>query len=158
MLVKLMLVTHWLFEPPSSVPLAKVHRVEWEKVMKGDPVEINPSLGSGFRVMTVGEWAARWKQNADFPACLACKSESTKEHYFTQTWCRSAIEMHHSSPLKNKHTFFPYKERAHRKIPNCTANFTKISKSTPLWISHSPIYLKPFISGAARCGSQRVSA
>jgi hypothetical protein len=27
--------------------------------MAGDPVEINPSIGSGYRVMTAEEWASR---------------------------------------------------------------------------------------------------
>jgi 5-methylcytosine-specific restriction endonuclease McrA len=56
--------------------------------MEGLPVEINPSTGQGFRIMTVEEWSARWKRNDDFPECLNCGSHSTKEHYFTQTWCR----------------------------------------------------------------------
>ena len=101
--------------------------------MSGDPVEINPSMGSGYKVrlpppprgddveggtlrfsrrterngraadspdsrahaggpptkiMTVNEWSARWKQNGDFPECLKCGSENTKEHHFIQTWCR----------------------------------------------------------------------
>lgn len=30
----------------------------------------------------------RWKRNEDFPECLACGGSRTKEHYFTQTWCR----------------------------------------------------------------------
>ncbi|MEW5305328.1 MAG: hypothetical protein WDW38_005631 [Sanguina aurantia] len=72
----------------SASPAARVHRVEWKKVMEGSPVEINPSFGSGFKVMTVDEWAARWKNNEDFPACLNCNSKATKEHYFVQTWCR----------------------------------------------------------------------
>lgn len=72
----------------SPAPLAKVHQVEWRKVMAGDPVEINPSVGTGFKVMTVDEWAERWKPNPDFPSCLGCSSNNTKEHYFTQTWCR----------------------------------------------------------------------
>lgn len=38
--------------------------------------------------MTVDEWAARWKPNDDFPACLACGGTDTKEHHFSQTWCR----------------------------------------------------------------------
>lgn len=69
-------------------PRAPVHRVEWRKVMSGDPVEINPSIGSGYRVMSVSEWSARWKRNEDFPACLGCGGSDTKEHYFVQTWCR----------------------------------------------------------------------
>ena len=39
--------------------------------------------------MTIDEWSCRWKQNDRFPECLACGSESTKEHHFMQTWCRS---------------------------------------------------------------------
>lgn len=31
-------------------PKARVHSVEWRKVMQGDPVEINPSVGSGMKV------------------------------------------------------------------------------------------------------------
>ncbi|GIL82954.1 hypothetical protein Vretifemale_11645, partial [Volvox reticuliferus] len=55
-----------------------------------DPVEINPSIGSGYKVMSVAEWSSRWKRNEDFPTCLAedCGSTDTREHYFTQTWCR----------------------------------------------------------------------
>ena len=40
------------------------------------------------QIMTVNEWSARWKQNNDFPECLKCGSENTKEHHFIQTWCR----------------------------------------------------------------------
>jgi hypothetical protein len=43
----------------TSGPLAAVHRVEWKKIMAGEPVEINPSVGTGYRVMAVEEWAAR---------------------------------------------------------------------------------------------------
>ena len=50
----------------------------------GDPVEINPSVGHGYRVMSVDEWAARWKRNDAFPDCLQCGGKSTKEHHFTQ--------------------------------------------------------------------------
>lgn len=32
-------------------PTARVHRVEWKKIMEGQPVEINPSIGEGFKVM-----------------------------------------------------------------------------------------------------------
>ncbi len=35
--------------------------------MAGLPVEINPSVGQGYRLMSVDEWAARWKRNDDFP-------------------------------------------------------------------------------------------
>ena len=64
---------------------AKVHRVEWNKIMQGDPVEINPSIGHGYKIMTVDEWSARWKRNEDFPKCLNCDSSNTKEHHFIQT-------------------------------------------------------------------------
>lgn len=67
-------------------PKARVHQVEWRKIMTGDPVEINPSIGHGYKVMTVDEWSARWKSNDDFPECLSCGSTTTKEHHFTQTW------------------------------------------------------------------------
>lgn len=30
-------------------PHVKVHSVEWQKIMDGLPVEINPSTGSGFK-------------------------------------------------------------------------------------------------------------
>eukprot|EP00210_Caulerpa_lentillifera_P005308 g5071.t1 len=69
-------------------PTARVHRVEWKKLMDGDPVEINPSIGEGFKVMTVEEWSDRWKVNEDFPICLHCGSTNTREHHFVQTWCR----------------------------------------------------------------------
>jgi hypothetical protein len=29
--------------------------------MNGDPVEINPSVGHGMKIMTVDEWSSRWK-------------------------------------------------------------------------------------------------
>ena len=67
-------------------PKAKVHRVEWNKIMQGDPVEINPSIGHGYKIMTVDEWSARWKRNDDFPSCLKCDGVNTKEHHFIQTW------------------------------------------------------------------------
>eukprot|EP00879_Flechtneria_rotunda_P003561 GHRR01003795.1.p1 GENE.GHRR01003795.1~~GHRR01003795.1.p1 ORF type:complete len:147 (+),score=35.71 GHRR01003795.1:251-691(+) len=69
-------------------PKMKVHQVEWAKVLAGDPVEINPSVGSGYKVMSVDEWAARWKRSEEFPDCLACQGTNTKEHAFSQTWCR----------------------------------------------------------------------
>lgn len=69
-------------------PRATVHSREWKKIMMGDPVEINPSVGHGFKIMTVDEWSSRWKRNDDFPDCLACGSTNTKEHHFNQTWCR----------------------------------------------------------------------
>lgn len=73
-----------------SKPMVKVHAKEWEKIMQGKPVEINPSIGHGFKIMSVDEWAARWKHNDDpvFADCLNCGGKNTKEHAFTQTWCR----------------------------------------------------------------------
>lgn len=80
----------------------KGRAAEWRKVLAGDPVEINPSAGDGFRVMSVREWAVRWRRNGDAVAfeaggegeginpsapaakplgrCLACGSDDTKEH------------------------------------------------------------------------------
>ena len=65
-------------------PMVKVHAREWAKVMAGEPVEINPSVGHGFKIMTVDEWSARWKPNEAFPECLQCGGKNTKEHHFTQ--------------------------------------------------------------------------
>jgi len=65
-------------------PRAFVHSREWKKIMNGDPVEINPSVGHGLKIMTVDEWSCRWKRNEDFPDCLACGSLNTKEHHFIQ--------------------------------------------------------------------------
>lgn len=31
-------------------PKARVHSVEWKKIQSGDPVEINPSVGFGYKV------------------------------------------------------------------------------------------------------------
>ena len=44
-----------VLEEVNETPKARVHRVEWSKIMDGQPVEINPSVGSGYKVMTVGE-------------------------------------------------------------------------------------------------------
>ncbi len=68
----------------NEAPRARVHSVEWRKIMDGEPVEINPSIGHGYKIMTVDEWAGRWKRNDDFPECLSCNSNNTKEHHFTQ--------------------------------------------------------------------------
>jgi len=99
-----------------GAPKAKVHRSECNKVMAGEPVEINPSSGAGYKVMTVKEYTSRWKRcaapreagaktfdmtdeshrthvshrNNDFPDCLSCGSLNTKEHHFIQSWCRGA--------------------------------------------------------------------
>jgi hypothetical protein len=83
----------------------KGRAAEWRMVLAGDPVEINPSVGEGRRVVSVGEWAARWRRNGDTTTeaaaaeaaaaaagggavpvgvalgrCLACGSDDTKEH------------------------------------------------------------------------------
>ena len=33
----------------------------------GEPVEINPSIGTGYKVMTVQEYVSKWKR------CAACR-------------------------------------------------------------------------------------
>ena len=68
----------------NNKPKARVHSKEWQKIMNGDPVEINPSVGHGYKIMTVDEWSARWKRNDDFQDCLQCGGTNTKEHHFTQ--------------------------------------------------------------------------
>ena len=78
-----------IYTEVNADPKATVHSTEWRKIMRGDPVEINPSVGSGLKIMTVDEWTSRWKRNDRFPECLACGSTATKEHHFMQTWCRS---------------------------------------------------------------------
>lgn len=50
----------------------------------GLPVEINPSLGSGFKVMDWPEYFGRFKTSPEFPECLACGGRRTKEHFFVQ--------------------------------------------------------------------------
>ena len=64
-----------------GAPKARVHSTEWAKVMAGarprgtcavrcastdtsagEPVEINPSVGAGYKVMTVAEYTSRWKR------------------------------------------------------------------------------------------------
>ena len=77
-----------IYTEVNADPKAFVHSREWAKIMRGDPVEINPSIGNGLKIMTVDEWSARWKRNDRFPDCLACGATNTKEHHFTQTWCR----------------------------------------------------------------------
>ncbi|KAG7674457.1 hypothetical protein Ndes2526B_g05186 [Nannochloris sp. 'desiccata'] len=86
-------------------PMVKVHSREWAKIMRGDPVEINPSVGHGFKIMTVEEWAARWKKNEAFPECLNCGSTNTKEHAFTQTWCRGKKKWESESLCLDCHQF-----------------------------------------------------
>ncbi len=75
----------------NEAPRARVHSVEWRKIMDGEPVEINPSIGHGYKIMTVDEWAGRWKRNDDFPECLSCNSNNTKEHHFTQV--RASVQV-----------------------------------------------------------------
>ena len=40
----------------APAPTARVHRIEWDKIMNGDPVEINPSIGEGFRVRSIASF------------------------------------------------------------------------------------------------------
>jgi hypothetical protein len=68
----------------NEAPKARVHSREWYKIQNGDPIEINPSVGYGYKIMSVNEWSSRWKNNDDFPECLSCGSKNTKEHHFTQ--------------------------------------------------------------------------
>jgi hypothetical protein len=53
-------------------------------VRRGLPVEINPSVGSGFKVMDWAEYFGRFKTSPEFPECLACGGANTKEHAFSQ--------------------------------------------------------------------------
>eukprot|EP00775_Hariotina_reticulata_P006625 gene6625-6853_t len=89
----------------SDAPKVLVHRVEWQKVIHGDPVEINPSVGEGFKVMSVEEWADRWKNSNEYPTCLACSSSNTKEHAFTQTWCKGKRDWELESVCLDCHMF-----------------------------------------------------
>ncbi|KAK9812882.1 hypothetical protein WJX72_005182 [[Myrmecia] bisecta] len=86
-------------------PRARVHSREWAKIMQGVPVEINPSIGHGYKIMSVDEWSARWKRNDDFPDCLACSSKNTKEHHFTQTWCRGKKKWESETLCLDCHSF-----------------------------------------------------
>merc|ERR1711934_131372 len=89
----------------NAKPRAFVHSREWKKIMNGDPVEINPSVGHGLKIMTVDEWSARWKRNDDFPDCLACGSLNTKEHHFIQTWCRGKRRWESETLCLDCHSF-----------------------------------------------------
>lgn len=86
-------------------PKAPVHGLEWQRLMRGDPVQINPSDGQGFRVMSVREWTARFAHNADLPECGACGSEDTKEHHFVQTWCRGKKKWESEAVCLDCHMF-----------------------------------------------------
>lgn len=80
-------------------PKARVHSREHQKILNGDPVEINPSIGYGYKIMTIDEWSSRWKRNDDFPDCLNCGSKNTKEHHFTQVTHKGVqLQIHMSSP------------------------------------------------------------
>jgi len=68
-------------------------------------VEINPSVGHGMKIMTVDEWAGRWKRNDDFPECLNCGSMNTKEHHFVQTWCRGKKQWESETLCMDCHSF-----------------------------------------------------
>jgi len=34
----------------NEAPKARVHSREWQKIQNGDPVEINPSVGYGYKI------------------------------------------------------------------------------------------------------------
>jgi hypothetical protein len=38
--------------------------------------------------MDWAEYFGRFKTSPEFPECLACGGTNTKEHAFSQTWCR----------------------------------------------------------------------
>jgi hypothetical protein len=94
-----------IYTEVNADPKASVHSVEWRKIMNGDPVEINPSLGNGLKIMTVDEWSAGWKRNDRFPDCLACGSTATKEHHFMQTWCRGKKQFESELLCNDCHMF-----------------------------------------------------
>jgi hypothetical protein len=50
-----------IFTQVNAHPRMPDHKVEWRRVLAGDPVEVNPSYGNGLKVMTIGEWTALWK-------------------------------------------------------------------------------------------------
>jgi hypothetical protein len=74
--------------PSSTTTTFATGRLTDRLARAGDPVEINPSVGAGMKIMTVDEWISRWKPKERFPDCLSCGSTNTKEHHFSQTWCR----------------------------------------------------------------------
>ena len=94
-----------IYTEVNADPKATVHSTEWRKIMRGDPVEINPSVGSGLKIMTVDEWTSRWKRNDRFPECLACDSTATKEHHFMQTWCRGKKQFESETLCMDCHMF-----------------------------------------------------
>jgi hypothetical protein len=94
-----------IYTEVNADPKATVHSTEWRKIMRGDPVEINPSVGSGLKIMTVDEWTSRWKRNDRFPECLACGGTATKEHHFMQTWCRGKKQFESETLCMDCHMF-----------------------------------------------------
>jgi hypothetical protein len=94
-----------IYTEVNADPKASVHATEWRKIMTGDPVEINPSVGSGLKIMTVDEWTSRWKRNERFPDCLACGGAATKEHHFMQTWCRGKKQFESETLCMDCHMF-----------------------------------------------------
>jgi hypothetical protein len=94
-----------IYTEVNADPKATVHSTEWRKIMRGDPVEINPSVGSGLKIMTVDEWTSRWKRNDRFPECLACDGTATKEHHFMQTWCRGKKQFESETLCMDCHMF-----------------------------------------------------
>jgi len=88
-----------------QAPRATVHASEWRKIMNGDPVEINPSIGEGQKIMTFEEWSRGWKRNDDFPDCARCGGTRTKEHHFVQVWCRGKKKWESETFCLECHTF-----------------------------------------------------
>ena len=48
-------------------PKARVHSREWVKVMNGDPVEINPSVGFGYKVQAPARHQSRPRKSIAQP-------------------------------------------------------------------------------------------
>ena len=71
---------------------------------------LNPRLSSQplrlpYQVMSVSEWAARWKCNDDFPECLNCGGGNTKEHHFMQAREGAKPTQAPSQPFLSSHVF-----------------------------------------------------
>ena len=69
-------------------PKASVHSVEWRKIMNGDPVEINPCLGNGLKIMPPWTSGAPGPAKRPISRLPGVGSTATKEHHFMQTWPR----------------------------------------------------------------------
>jgi len=67
-----------VYTETNANPKAKVHSTEWMKILHGDPVEINPSLGQGMKIMTVAEWTSRWKQTTGFRIASLAEAQTRK--------------------------------------------------------------------------------